>query len=443
MKTTRQIAFDTLLRVEKEDAYSNIALDKALLANTFDKTQSAFITMLFYGVLENGIKLDYAISKYLKKSIKSLDTEVLIILRMGVYQLMFMNSVPDNAAVDESVKLVAYARKASAKGLVNAVLHSFIRDNKEIELPNKKDNAFLHYSVRYSCPVWLIKQWSKQYDMETAIGLAKASLNRPPLTIRVNTIKTTAEKLIGYLENRGVKATKHEFLENCLIIEQSGSINKLPQYRQGLFYVQDVASQLCAMAVNAKPNEIVMDMCSAPGSKAFTIAQDMQNEGEIYAFDLFEHKIKLIKDSAKRLGITNIKAEIQDGTEFNSQLPKANHILCDVPCSGLGIIRRKPEIKYKDEKSFEGLPELQYEILCNAANYVKDGGTLIYSTCTTNKKENEEVAKEFLLKNNSFKPLQLSKNLSKIDRVENNMITLFPHKDNCDGFFIAGFIKKA
>ncbi len=437
MKTSRQIAYDTLFRVLKEGAYSNIAIDKMLLESGVDKTQASFATALFYGVLETKITLDYIIKYYVKKPLNKLDIEVLNILRMGIYQILFMDGVPDNSAVDECVKLTAYSRKASAKGFVNAVLRGFIRDNKQYKLPDIKKDEILHYSIKYACPQWILKQWAEQYGIETAIELAKSSLDRPPLTIRVNTLKTTSEKLIGYLENRGVQAQKHEYLENCLIINQSGSINKLPQYRQGLFYVQDVSSQLCAKAVDAKPGDIVIDMCAAPGSKSFTIAQYMNNEGAIYANDLFEHKLKLINDNAKRLGITVINTSIQDGAEFNPEIEKADRVLCDVPCSGLGIIRRKPEIKYKEQTDLDGLPDIQYKILCNASNYVKDGGYLIYSTCTTNKKENDEVVTKFLSNNNSYKPLQLSEKLSKIEGIDNCWVTLFPHQNNCDGFFIS------
>lgn len=440
-KNLRQTVFDTLSRVSKDSAYSNIAVDKAIKNDELDKSQAAFVTALFYGVLEMNITLDYAISKYVKKGIKSVDIEILIILRMGFYQLLYMDSVPDNAAVDESVKLTMYARKASAKGFVNAVLRSFIRDKKEIKFPDINKNIIQHYSIKYSCPEWILKQWTDQYGIDTAKLLAESTLNRPPLTIRVNTLKTTSEKLIGYLENRGVKAVKHQYLENCLVIEQSGSIDKLPQYKQGLFYVQDTASQLCAKALNAKPDETVLDICSAPGSKSFTIAQAMENKGKIYAFDLFEHKLKLIQASAKRLGIEIIETKLQDGTIFNENIHKADKVLCDVPCSGLGIIRRKPEIKYKTEEELKDLPKIQYEILCNASKYVKDDGILIYSTCTTNKKENDEVAQRFLKNNNYYKPLQLSEILSKIEGMGDFSVTLFPHINDCDGFYIAAFQK--
>lgn len=436
--TTRQVAYQTLLRVFKDGAYSNIAIDNAIKLEKLDKSAAAFATVIFYGVLENSIALDYALTKYVTKGLKTLDTEVLIILRMGLYQLVYLDSVPDNAAVDECVKLAAFARKASAKGFVNAVMRGFIRDGKTLALPSAK-NKQEYYSVLYSCPQWLFSQWCDQYSLEDAIELAAESLKRPPLTVRVNTLKTTAEKLIMYLANRGVTAVPHEYMEDCLVLTHSGSIDQLPQYKQGLFYVQDVASQLCARAVSAKAGETVLDICSAPGSKAFTIAQYMENSGQLFAFDLHEQKLAQIKSNAKRLGISIITPALQDGSEFNPEIPMADRVLCDVPCSGLGIIRRKPEIKYKSMEDLSDLPDIQYAILQNASRYVKPGGYLIYSTCTTNKKENEDVVNKFVNKNNSFKPLQLSSILDKIDICNDFFVTLMPHTHNCDGFFIAAF----
>lgn len=436
--TTRQLAFTVLCRVARDGAYSNIAFDKAVKTDeTMDKQGASFAAALFYGVLERQIALDYTLTHYVKKGLKSLDIEILTILRMGLYQLVYMDGVPDNAAVDESVRLTQFARKASAKGFVNAILRGFIRDGKKLLSPPVDDPR--HYSVKYSCPEWLFNQWRDQYDLPTAVALAEASLEVPPLTIRVNTKKTTSEKLIGYLENRGVTAVPHAELPDCLILTDSGSIDRLPQYKQGLFHVQDAASQMCAIAVGAQPNELVMDICSAPGSKAFTIAERMGDTGTVLTFDLFPHKLDLIKAGAERLGLATINTDLQDATVYNPDLPLADRVLCDVPCSGFGIIRRKPEIRFKPPESLEGLPALQLAILENAARYVKPGGRLVYSTCTTNKNENENIVNQFVHKNNLFNPLKLSQVFDKISFGDSYYVTLMPHTHNCDGFFIAVF----
>lgn len=445
MKASRQIVYDTLIRVCFEGGYSNLSLDQAIVKNELDRMQAGFVSALFYGVLETGIQMDYLLQKYVKKPVAALDKEVLTVLRMGLYQLLYLDSVPDSAAVDESVRLTAYARKTSAKGFVNAVLRSFIRDGKKAEWPDRTQDELAWLSIRYACPVWILSQWRDQFGMEIAERLAESSLGRPPLTVRVNTLKTTSEKLIGWLENRGVKASLHPWLENCLVLEDTGSIDRLPQYRQGLFHVQDTSSQLCSLLLEARQGETVLDICAAPGSKSFTIAQQMNSEGQLYAFDLHEHKQKLITDGAKRLGISCIQAQVRDGREFSAEVPLAERVLCDVPCSGLGVIRRKPEIKYKEAQPT--LPELQLGILRNAARYVKPGGRLIYSTCTTNRAENEAVVLAFLAQtdgnaeeNFHFMPLQLSQIFSKIEgmgQMDRAGITLFPHLTGGDGFYIA------
>lgn len=226
MKTSRQVVFETLSAVYKNDAYSNIALNNAIIEAKLSKKDASFAARLFYGVLERRITLEYILKGYLapNKKFEKLDTEIVIIISMGLYELLFMEKVPDNASVDEAVKLASYARKASAKGFVNAVLRGFIRDKKEIKYPDIEKNESLYYSVKYACPEWLFNMWAGQYDKETAIKLAEASLLPSKVTVRVNTLKTTADKLIGFLENRGVKAEKHEYLENCLYLHETGSI---------------------------------------------------------------------------------------------------------------------------------------------------------------------------------------------------------------------------
>lgn len=438
MKTSRIIAYDALVRVLTQGAYSNLALDQALRRDPLPREQAAFAAALFYGVLERGIQLDWRMGVYLKKPVSSLDPEIRIILQMGFYQLLHMDSVPDRAAVDESVRLAGYARKTSAKGLVNGVLRSFLRDGKPDGLP--EPGTASARSARYACPDWILTQWQSQYGEETAAKLAEASLGRPPLSIRVNTLKTDADSLAAALERQGVRVRRHPWLENCLELEGSGSIDGLPQYREGLFHVQDVSSQLSALALGARPGERVLDVCAAPGSKSFVAAQEMEGRGEILSCDLHPQKAGLIAKGAERLGIACIKAVCRDGREYDPAIGQADRVLCDAPCSGLGILRRKPELKYRPER--EDLPDLQRELLLNAARYVKPGGRLVYSTCTTNRAENEEVAKILVSQNFRPFPLQSLTIFSKIDYMGQRDpvgLTLFPHLMNGDGFYIASF----
>lgn len=441
MKSARQVALDVLLAVWEKGAYANLALDAALDRTPLEHKDRALATACVYGVLERQITLFAVIQKYSKKPLARLDPEIRAVLALGLYQLLYLDNVPDSAAVDESVRLTGYAGKGSAKGFVNALLRSFIRDGKEIPLQDNEDPV-ARASILYSCPTWLLNLWKEDYGWETACQLAEAALLAPPVCVRVNTLKTETEKLIGYLENRGVTATVHPDLPDCLLLKQVNDLKRLSQFKQGLFHVQDKASQLCVKALSPKPGETVLDLCSAPGSKSFTAAQYMKNEGQILSFDLYSQKCDLIREGAKRLGITLLTARVQDATVFDPTIPQADAVLCDVPCSGLGILAKKPDIRLKPADTALELPALQEQILQNAARYVKPGGRLCYSTCTLHRAENEAVVERFLAGNKSFEPLQLPREIGTIKGNGGYFTTLFPHIDGCDGFFIATMRRK-
>lgn len=442
MKTARQLALDTLCRVESDGAYSAIAFDRAAKRSGLPPRDVSYAAALFYGVLERRITLDAMLSPYLKKGGASLDCPVRNILRMGAYELYYMDAAPDRAAVNEAVALARYAKKTSAGALINAVLRRFLREGKPLPLPDAGRDPDGYFSVRYGVPAWIIRQWTEQYGSGTAEALAKAALSRPPLYVRANTLKTTADELAASLALQGVKAEKCASLENCLMLSGTGSIDRLPAYGDGLFYVQDFSSQMCVRALAPRPGDTVLDICAAPGSKSFTAAQMMENRGRIFAFDLYPHKCRLIEKGAARLGITIIKAKVRDGAQDEAPLAPADRILCDVPCSGLGILRRKPEIRFKDEAALAGLPELQYRILTNAARFLKPGGVLVYSTCTTNREENEKVVERFLQENSWAAPLQFPAGFDTIGTIGNFMATLLPHQTGGDGFFFASLTRK-
>lgn len=442
MKTARQIVWELLLKQEKSGSYSNLALDAALTQNALEKRDKAFASALFYGVLERKITLDAAIAEYSKLPLSRLDIETHCLLRMGVYQLVYLDSVPDSAAVDESVKLAGRMRNKGAKGFVNAVLRSFIRNGKQISALEEQGNPVQALSVRYSCPAWLVEKWIGEYGRERAEGILSSSLGRPPVTIRVNTLKITSEELLARLNEEQVPAALHPLVPDCICIEKSGDIEAIPSYQEGLFHVQDAASQICSLALGAKPSERVFDLCAAPGGKSFTIALSMQNKGTLYSFDLHQNRVRLIEQGAKRLGLSAITAGQADAAVYHPTLGLADRVLCDVPCSGLGVIRRKPEIKYKSPESLMRLPEIQQRILSNASRYVKAGGTLLYSTCALSREENEENVFRFLEQHTDFIPGRFSENCRRILQTEEHQITLFPNDWDTDGFFIAVFQKK-
>lgn len=381
-------------------------------------------------MIERKITLDYFLSQFLSQPLKKLNPQVLTILRMGTYQLKFMDKVPVSAAVNESVKLVKKAKCSYASGLVNSVLRKIA--SEKLEFPQTDDKAY-DLSISYSCPQELVLHYINDYGYEDTEKFLEASLGTVPLVIRVNTLKTNANDLQNSLEIEGIETEINELFPHSLIIKNGNSVFKTEAYKNGLFHAQDYASQICVEQLNPQPNDIVFDMCASPGGKSFTMAEMMNNKGEIYAFDLYEHRVKLINDGANRCGISIIKGMISDSSVYNKIFPLADKILCDVPCSGLGVIRRKPEIKYKNLGFVDKLCDLQYNILNCASKYLNKNGVLVYSTCSLNKKENQQVCNKFLLSNPDFKKIELTD--------DDGYMTLMPHKNGTDGFFVAKFTK--
>lgn len=432
MINPRQLAFEALIKIEKEGAYSNIALDSLLSKTDCDTRDRAFVSNLFYGVIERKITLDYQISCYTDKS-KKMKPELLAVLRIGAYQLLYMDKVPSSAAVNESVKLAKKNGLSFASGLVNAVLRKI--DNTGLNLPSD-ENYSDYLSIKYSCPTWLINKWIKEYGCENTQKILEHSLGANKNYIRVNNVKTTEAELIEKLGEEGVIARKTD-IENCLEISFSAkSVEKLEAFKQGLFHVQDLSCQLCIKALAAQKGNRVFDLCAAPGGKTYTIAEEIENCGEVLSFDIHPHRVSLIESGANRLGLSAIKALEGDATFYNEYLGTADAVLCDVPCSGFGIIGKKPEIKYKDPDEAKQLPALQLEIIKNGAKYVKPGGRLVYSTCTLARNENEKVCEKFLADASDFKPVCISGNN------DTPYKTILPHEYDSDGFFIACFERK-
>lgn len=433
MANPRQIAFQALLKTEKDGAFSNLALDAVLSKSDLDTRDKSFVSNLFYGVIERKITIDYNLSLYLTKPLKKLKPEVLTIMRSGAYQILFMDKVPDSAAVNESIKLSKKNGAAYASGLINAVLRKVSANG--VLLPENVNSAE-YLSVKYSCPLWLTEKWSAEYGKEDTVKLLEASLGSADTYVRVNTTKISDDELIEKFAVEGVAAEK-TYNENTLKISLKGNdIEKITAFKEGLFHVQDMASQLCAKALGAVEGDTVFDLCSAPGGKAYTVCEMMNNKGRILCFDIYENRVSLILKGAERLSLSAIEGRVGDASVFNGALGVADKVLCDVPCSGLGIIRRKPEIKYKKEEDLASLPEIQLSIINNASRYVKTGGRLVYSTCTLSKAENEDVCRRFLSSNEGFRAVGV------FSEDDDTMKTLMPHKNESDGFFIACFTRE-
>ena len=429
----RKKAIDIILRVKRDGAYSNLELADSL--GGLDAKEKAFVTRLVYGTLTYNIQADYLLSKHIKKPLLKLDKEVLAILESAVYQKLYMDSVPDYAIINESVNLTRKYGKASAAGFVNGVLRKTLACGLDIsDIPK---NTSKYYSVKYSLDEGFCSLMMKQYG-SFAEKIFCGSRENAPFTIRVNTLKTDKEKLKKAFLNKGIKAENTEICGDCLKVYSGFAVRDEELFKKGYYYPQDEASAMAAYVLSPEKGETVIDMCAAPGGKTTYLAELMQGEGKIYAFDLYEHKIKLIDELSKRLGVDIISAAVKDAAVFDEKLKEsADKILADCPCSGYGLFRKKPEIKYN--KTTKELENLQLKILNNAAEYLKAGGELVYSTCTVNKAENIENIKLFLKLHSEFKLCDITGYFGgkAFYNADEGYVQILPGEYGMDGFFIA------
>ena len=447
--TPRTVAADVLIKVEGGQ-YANIALDVALSRHTLSPEDKALVTSLVYGALERRVTLDFIISQYSSRPADKLDAVVLCALRMGLYQLIYLDRIPDFAAINESVDSVP--RKSA--GYVDAVLRSYLRAVEKGEREKNfspadfadrypvlagDDEAAM--SVAYGLPVGLTRKFIEIFGAEKAEKVMQAFLKKPPITLRANTLKASAENLKKGLTGQGFSIFDGDYVSTALQLEK-GNIFDTSEFENGDFFVQDEASQICVEVLGATAGDLVIDTCACPGSKSFGCAIRMQNQGSVYSFDLHESKLSLIRTGAERLGIDIIKTDARDArTPDNSLIGKADRVLCDVPCSGLGVIAKKPEIRNKNLSEAARLPQIQREILEKSAAYLKSGGSLVYSTCTILPEENERVVLDFLNSHNDFCAVdfEISSRSDILPSIHSNggCVTLTPDQNRTDGFFIA------
>ena len=433
----REAAMLALNACQRQGGWSDGALKKQLAAAELSGRDAALATQLCFGVLQNQMLLDFYLSKFSNIPLKRMEGKVVQTLRLGAYQMLFLTRIPHSAAVNSAVTLVkTHCKNPRAAGMVNGILRSMERSLQNMPvIPQGDPVAYL--STLYSHPEWLVKEFILSLGEEETAQMLAADNSQPPTAVMVNTTRTTAEELKAMLEADHVEAELHPWLENCLLLHRTGDLERLEAFQQGLFYVQDPASRLSVLAAGAKPGMKVLDCCAAPGGKSFAAAIAMENQGEIVSCDLHPHKKKLIQAGADRLGLTIISPKAADGKVFRPEWENAfDLVLVDAPCSGLGVIRKKPDIRYKDPAPLADLPAVQLDILRNAARYVKPGGTLMYSTCTLLYRENGEVVETFLAENNSYKaeafPLP-----GPVGLVQGGSVTLWPHRHGTDGFFIS------
>ncbi len=400
MDNNRRTAYEVLMAVETEGAYSNIALNDAVKRRSPD--DEAFVRTLVYGVIENQIYLDYKLSHFVRSGLKKVRPQALILMRMGAYQLEFLGGVPDYASISETVKIAKKVCRG-LEGFINGVLRAYQRGSEGVPMPDEGKDPAGALAVRYSYTEDIAELWMRMFGRDEAERLMAAGNEAPPLTVRVNRLKTDAETLAEDLRSRGFGA---EIILDGMALELKGTgVLRDVTQESGLFSVQDVSSMEMIRALNPQPGETVLDVCAAPGGKSLAAAEWMENRGRVISCDVYDHKLKLIEKAAERLGVTILETQKNDGTVRNENFVEiADKVIVDAPCSGLGVVRRKPEIKLRiKRKDMEKLAEVQLKILENSAGYLRENGTLIYSTCTVSDIENRGVIDRFLKKIKIFR----------------------------------------
>lgn len=433
----REVAMMTLHQCQRHGGWSDGTLKKQIAAAGLDSRDAALATNLCFGVIQSQMLLDFYLSKFSNIPLSRMEDKILQILRLGAYQMMFLTKIPHSAAVDRSVEMAKRTSKNKrAPGMVNAILRSFQRNLDHLPTIPQQDQAE-YLSILYSHPMWLTRELISALGEEEAAACLQANNAQPPMTAQVNTTRISTEDLRARLEEEKVGVEVHPWLPDCLILSRTGNLEGLAAFQEGLFYIQDPASKLAVMAADPQSGMQVLDTCAAPGGKSFACGIAMENQGSITSCDLHPHKKKLIAAGAERLGLDLIHPQTANGKEFRPQWEASfDCVLVDAPCSGLGVIRKKPDIRYKDPEELAQLPQIQRDILENVSRYVRPGGTLLYSTCTILERENEQVVQDFLTRHPEFSltPFQLP---DPIGCAGEGYLTLWPHRHGTDGFFIA------
>lgn len=436
----RQAACETLQRISKQGGFADRLIDSELAGGVLSGPDRGLFAELVYGVLRRQGTLDHILVQLLEKPLKELDPQALVILRVGLYQLTCLDRIPDSAAVNESVNLAKQIAPRTS-GLVNAILRNYLRRRDSITFPDPVAEPVASIAARHSQPEWLAEHWLVQLGGEEANRLAEASSRQPPLTLRVNKLRTTRAELLQEFEKQGIQAVPCRFSPDGIVLAGRHAIISLPGYEAGLFAVQDEASQLAGLLLGAGPGEQIWDACAAPGGKACHLAQQMDDRGELIATDISRSKLTIVQENARRLGASCLSTSVADLHQTDT-LPDGlfDRILLDAPCSGLGVIRRNPEAKWRlTYADITRLAAVQKTLLKNTASKLKPGGTLLYSTCSTSVEENEEVVEDFLLHHPDFMLENLNEQFPAWKELFEfyGMFRSWPHRHEMDGFFAA------
>lgn len=437
----REVALKVINEVVNDGAYSNIALAREINRGKLSDQDRRFVTEIVYGTIKAGDTLDWIIGHYISRPLEKVPPVIRNVLRMGIYQLFFLSKVPPSAACNQAVELAKKYGHAGTVKFVNAVLRSAARAPEKVIYPEKSKEAIRYISLKYFHPEWMVKRWVERFGADAAEELCQFNNITPLLSIRTNTLKTIRQDLLSVLAKEGVSCEESEWTPEGILCREYPALGSLASLREGLFQVQDESSMMVAHVLGPKQGEFIIDACGAPGGKSTHMAALMENRGQVLSTDIHEHKLTLTRENAQRLGITIIETKAMDATKLhNAYSGKADRVLVDAPCSGLGVLRRKPDSRWqKKEEILRDLPVLQLAILQSAAECVKPGGVLVYSTCTTEPEENEQVVKSFLQTHENF-TLQQTGQFLPVPR-KGEMVQFWPHMDKIDGFFIARMIR--
>lgn len=436
MDKVRDAAVRVLVAVQEHGAYANIALAENLKKNHFDEQERRFLTELVYGTVKAGESLDWIINRYSKRPTEKMPIFVRAILRLGIFQLFFLNRIPPSAVCNEAAELTKKYGHAGTVKFVNAVLRTASREPNRATMP--ETNVVEYLSFRLQHPKWLIRRWLDAFGREETEKLCDFDNSPAVLSLRTNRLRIDRDSLLKLLRGEGAEAYPSEWVPEGVLCVEHHALDTSDALRKGFFQVQDESSMQVAYVLDPKPGDFVIDMCSAPGGKTTHLAERMNNQGNILAVDIHETKLARIKENARRLGISIIQTKCLDARELGKHYPeKADRVLADVPCSGLGVLRRRPDARWrKTESEINKLPTLQREILESAAHVLKPGGIVVYSTCTIEPQENEEVVQAFLETHKEFN-LEMTGAYLPLKTSENHMVQFYPQRDGIDGFFMA------
>ena len=453
----RNVALNALYAILEQDRPSHLVIRETLAAHPeYSRQERAFFTRLCEGTVEQMIRLDYILAKCSSVPVKKMKPLIRTLMRMSVYQIMFMDSVPDSAVCNEAVRLANKRGFSGLKGFVNGVLRSVCRLDKEKILPDRKQNEHEYLSIRYSMPLWLVEYFAEQFGIEQLEPILNGYLTERPMTVRMNLSRSGREDIIGLLKRSDIGVCNpfdehffgyNEYFPEALSLTGTGNLKDVEAWKQGVIQVQDIASMLPVYAAQLNPGDLVLDLCAAPGGKSLHAADVLAGTGKVISRDLTEDKIKLIRENIVRSKFTGISAEVHDASVFDPSLEgMVDVVIADLPCSGLGIIGKKPDIKYRmSHNQILELAELQKKLLMVAKRYVKPGGKLIFSTCTLTQEENQENRDFFLTESPEFSPLELTDRhflpFEEASRRE-GYIQLIPGIHPCDGFYVAAFRRK-